>query len=147
MPQSAASRDDRHTAAAFLTRHHQVFPIEFDGDVLIITPQGDIREFYYQDIHLESNQIVRLLQAHRFTNVVVDFQKVGVVGSIVLDSVATFCRNARGGATLCQAGPELMSILETMNFPSIWPYFPSRAEAVRAVASRDDAPVAASQPQ
>lgn len=136
-----SSRDDRHASAAFLTRHHQVFPIEFADDVLIVTPQGDIREFYYQDIHLESNQIVRLLQAHRFSHVVVDFHKVGIVGSIVLDAVATFCRSARGGATLCQASPELLSILETMNFPSIWPYFPTRDAAVRAAASSDCAPV------
>jgi hypothetical protein len=140
------SRDDRHSSALFLTRHHQVFPVEIENDVLIIAPQGDIREFYYQDIHVESNQIVRLLQAHRFANVVVDFEKVGVVGSIVLDAVATFCRNARGGATLCQASPELLTVLETMNFPSIWPYYPTREDAIRAVTSRDDTAAAASPP-
>jgi len=142
-----SSRDDRRASASFLTRHHQVFPIEFDGDVLIVTPQGDIREFYYQDIHLESNQIVRLLQAHRFSHVVVDFQNVGIVGSIVLDAVASFCRNARGGATLCQATPELYGVLETMNFPSIWPYYATRSEALRAVRSRDGTLVATVQPQ
>lgn len=141
------SQDDRHAAATFLTRNHQVFPVEIDGDVLVITPRGDIKDFYYQDIHLESNQIVRLLQAHRFSSVVVDFSKVGIVGSIVLDSVATFCRNARGGATLCQASPELLSVLETMNFPSIWPYHPSRADAVCALSAPSaDAPAEATPP-
>lgn len=129
-----STRDDRHESAAFLTRNHQVFPIDFDGDVLVVVPQGDIREFFYQDIHLESNQIVRLLQGHRFSSVVVDFQHVGVVSSIVLDSVATFCRSARNGATMCQAGPELLDVLETMNFSTIWPYFETRADAVRALA-------------
>jgi hypothetical protein len=140
------SQDDRHSSAAFLTKNHQVFPIEIDGDVLEVTPRGDIRDFYYQDIHVESNQIVRLLQAHRFSSVVVDFQRVNIVGSIVLDSVATFCRNARGGATMCQAGPELMNILETMNFPSIWPHFATRADAVRALQAGSNA-AAAARPQ
>jgi hypothetical protein len=141
------SQDDRRSAAAFLTRHHQVFPVEIDGDVLVVTPQGDIGEFYYQDIHLESNQIVRLLQAHRFSSVVVDFRQVDLVGSIVLDSVATFCRNARGGATMCEAGPELLSVLETMNFPSIWPHFATRAAAIRALQTGDGSPAAAARPQ
>jgi hypothetical protein len=141
------TQDDRHSAAKFLTRHHQVFPIEFEGDVLVVTPRGDIREFYYQDIHLESNQIVRLLQQHRFSSVVVDFQQVSIVGSIVLDSVATFCRNARGGATMCRAAPELLSVLETMKFHSIWPHFATRAEAIRALQAAGNPPASDARPQ
>lgn len=130
------TRDERHTSAEFLTRHHHVFPIEIARDVLIVVPQGDIGEFFYQDIHIESNQIVHLLQAHRFSHVVVDFSHVELVGSIVLDAVATFCRNARGGAVMCHASPELLEVLRTTNFPSIWPYYPTRQEALQALAGR-----------
>lgn len=134
-----STRDDRHASARFLTRNHRIFTIDFDGDVLIVLPQGDIREFYYQDIHLESNQIVRLLQGHQFSNAVVDFQNVGVVSSIVLDCVATFCRNARSGATMCHASPELLNVLETMNFPTIWPYFATRSEALSGLSEAGSA--------
>jgi pSer/pThr/pTyr-binding forkhead associated (FHA) protein len=121
------------SSAAFLTRHHQVFPVSIAGDTLIVSPQGDIREFFYQDIHLESNKVVHLLQAHPFQQVLVDFSQVSLVGSVILDAVATFCRTARGGAAMCAASPELLSVLETMNFPSIWPYYPTQEEALRAL--------------
>lgn len=130
---SATAASQAASSAAFLTKHHQVFPVTIAGDTLIVTPQGDIREFFYQDIHLESNKVVHLLQAHPFQQVVIDFSQVSLVGSVVLDAVATFCRNARGGAALCAASPEMLAVLETMNFPSIWPYYPTQEEALRAL--------------
>jgi len=61
---------------------------------------------------------------------------VKIVGSIVLDAVAGFCRAARGGAAQCAAQPEMLSILETMNFTSIWPHYATRDEAVHALRGR-----------
>lgn len=131
------------SSAAFLTRHHQVFPVKILGDTLVVSPQGDIREFFYQDIHLESNKVVHLLQAHSFQHVIIDFAEVTLVGSVILDAVATFCRTARGGAAMCAATPEMLSVLQTMNFPSIWPYYATQEEAYRALhAQRQQVPQA-----
>lgn len=129
----AAGVSQAASSAAFLTKHHQVFPVTIAGDILIVSPQGDIREFFYQDIHLESNKVVHLLQAHPFQQVVVDFSQVSLVGSVILDAIATFCRTARGGAVMCAASAEMLAVLETMNFPSIWPYYPTQEEALRAL--------------
>ncbi len=128
-------------SAGFLTRQHQVFPVAEEGDVLIVCPQGDIKEFFYQDIHLESNRIVHLLQAHKYRSVVIDYSGARLLGSIVLDAVATICRTARDGATQCCAGPDLSGLLETTKFNSIWPYYPTRAEAVHAVMHMSQNPV------
>lgn len=139
-----APQPDDAQAAAFLTRNHQVFPVEVVGQSLVVFPQGDIREFFYQDIHLESNQVTRLLQTRGFRTVVIDFKDVPLVGSVILDAVATFCRNARDGAAMCGATPEMRSVLETMNFSSIWPYYQSREEALRSL---DASQATASSPQ
>ena len=113
--------------------------MEEAGDTLVVVPQGDIRDFFYQDIHLESNRVVHILQQYQFHHVVIDYSQVQIVGSIVLDAVAAFCRAARGAAVQCEAGPEMLSILETMNFTSIWPHYPTRNEAVQAVRLRQKA--------
>jgi pSer/pThr/pTyr-binding forkhead associated (FHA) protein/anti-anti-sigma regulatory factor len=135
-PPPAAASGTGRPSPAFLTRQHQVFPVEEAGDTLVVVPQGDIRDFFYQDIHLESNRVVHILQQYQFANVVVDYSQVKIVGSIVLDAVAAFCRAARGGAAQCAADPEMLSILQTMNFTSIWPHYPTRDEAVQAVRLR-----------
>lgn len=128
--------DEAAASAAFLTRHHQVFPVKALGDTLIVSPQGDMREFFYQDIHLESNKVVHLLQAHSFRYIIIDFAQAPLVGSVILDAVATFCRSARGGAALCAASPEMLAVLQTMNFPSIWPYYATQEEALHALHSQ-----------
>jgi hypothetical protein len=43
---------------------------------------------------------------------------------------------------MCQADPDLLGVLETMNFPTIWPYYPTRAEAIQAAAKRHRSAVA-----
>jgi anti-anti-sigma regulatory factor len=85
--------------------------------------------------------VVHILQQYQFHHVVVDYSQVKIVGSIVLDAVAAFCRAARGGAVQCAADPEMLSILETMKFTTIWPYYPTRDEAVQAVRMRQKAAV------
>jgi anti-anti-sigma regulatory factor len=129
------SSDASRPSAAFLTRQHQVFPVEESGETLIVTPQGDIRDFFYQDIHLESNRVIHILQQYQFTHLIVDYSQVQIVGSIVLDAVASFCRSARGRAVQCGACPEMLSVLETTNFTTIWPHFATRAEALSALAA------------
>ena len=140
-PPSTAKTDslsDDARSALFLTRNHQVFPVTVVGETLVVSPQGDIREFFYQDIHLDSNQVTRLLQTLGFRSVLVDFKDVPLVGSVILDAVATFCRTASQGAVMCGASPEMHSVLETMKFPSIWPYYQSRDEALRALGEQTE---------
>jgi anti-anti-sigma regulatory factor len=86
---------------------------------------------------------VHLLKTHQFSHVVVDLGSVRVVGSVVLDAIAGFCRSARGGAALCAASPDLLEILNTMKFPTIWPYYSSLPEALQNVASARTAQPAA----
>lgn len=129
--QKAAVAD--RPSPAFLTRQHAVFPVEEVGDTLIVLPQGDIRQFFYQDIQLESNRIIHLLQTYPFRFVVVDFRDIQDIGAIVTESVAGFCRAAAVGAALCDAPPHFEEALRSKSLFDVWPYYHTRAEALHAV--------------
>lgn len=129
--QQAAIAD--RPSPAFLTRQHAVFPIEEAGDTLIVRPQGDIRQFFYQDIQMESNRIIHLLQTYPFRSVLIDFRDIQEVGSIVTESIAGFCRTASVGAAMCEAPPRFLETLRSTKLFEVWPYYSTRMEALQAL--------------
>lgn len=129
-----AALSDR-PSPAFLTRQHAVFPIEEAGDTLIVRPQGDIRQFFYQDIQLESNRIKHLLQTYPFQFVLIDFRDIQEVGAIVTEAIAGFCRTAAAGAALCQSPPQYLDTLRSTSLFEVWPYYDTRVEALQAMHS------------
>jgi pSer/pThr/pTyr-binding forkhead associated (FHA) protein/anti-anti-sigma regulatory factor len=119
--------------ASFLTKLHKIFCVEWDGDTLIVTPQGRARDFRYQDIQVEANAIITILRTHGFRNVLIDFSQVRLSGSLVVDSITQFCRVASGQAVICHCSPEQLAALKDLNLISLWPCHPTRAEALRAI--------------
>lgn len=119
--------------ASFLTKLHKIFLVEWDGETLIVSPQGRSRDFRYQDIQVEANAIITVLRTHGFRNVLVDFGGVKLSGSLVLDSVTQFCRAATGMAALCGCSVEQESVLKDLNLISLWPCYPTREDGLRAI--------------
>ncbi|MEZ6055391.1 MAG: FHA domain-containing protein [Planctomycetaceae bacterium] len=118
-------------SVAFQTKQHEVFIVEWDGDTLIVNPQGESGSFRYQSLQLESNAVLTLLKARGFRNLVVDFSRVHVVGSIILEAVSQFCRATGGVAVLCGASEDQAHALRETHLTSLWPLFSTREEAVR----------------
>lgn len=116
-----------------MTRQHAVFPIEEAGDILIVRPQGDIRQFFYQDIQMESNRIIHLLRTYPFRHVLIDFRDITEIGAIVTESIAGFCRTAAVGAALCDAPPRFLETLRSTKLFEVWPYYNTRMEALQAL--------------
>lgn len=117
----------------FLTKNNKIFRVEHKGDTLVVTPTGDMHDFFYQDLQQESNIVVRAVTQGPADNVVINFGSVRLVGSIMIEAIAGFCRSARGTAALCCATPEMYSALETTRIPSIWYHYASVEDAVTAV--------------
>jgi pSer/pThr/pTyr-binding forkhead associated (FHA) protein len=115
----------------FLTKLHRIFKVTWDGDTLIVLPQGRSREFRYQDIQVEANTIIAALRTQGFRNVLVDFSAVKLTGSLIVDSITQFCRVAPGLAALCGCSPEQYSALRDLNLITLWPCYPTRGEALR----------------
>ncbi len=113
--------------------HNKVFKLERDDDVLIVTPQGDAQGFRYHDVHQESNATLQVLDDTSLRHVIIDFGSKQVLGSIMISVVIKFCRKAgtRGGkAAFCNANPDMLEVLRTMNLERLWPYCPTREDAL-----------------
>ncbi|MCA9053576.1 MAG: anti-sigma factor antagonist, partial [Planctomycetaceae bacterium] len=139
----AALAPPRADHAGFLTKLHKIFPVAWDGDTLIVAPQGKSREFRYQDVQLETNAIITILRTHGFRNVLIDFSGVKLSGSLVVDSITQFCRAAAGIAAICSCSPEQHAALRDLNLISLWPCYPTREDGLRAIRT---AAMAAPQP-
>jgi hypothetical protein len=121
--------------AAFLVKTNRIFRTELYGDAIIVCPMGDFRDFFYQDIQVESSRVTQLLTALPYQHVIIDFSQVPLIGSIILDACIAFCRNARGRAALCSATPDMWGIVQQMNLHNVWPCVNTRTEALQAVFS------------
>src|SRR5262245_22808228 len=61
-----------------------LFEVEREGDVLVITPQADLREFEYQDIEAQGRGVLDRMGAAGLKGVVLDFRKTDSCGSTAL---------------------------------------------------------------
>lgn len=121
----------------FLTKNHKVFSVEVVDRVVVVTPRGDLQDFMYQDFQMESNAVLHAIAAGRYPHVVIDFSAVRLVGSLVIEALAGFCRAAKGKAALCSASIEMYQALEHTRLPTIWYHYASRDDAVAAVCFDD----------
>lgn len=115
---------------------NKVFRLERDGNILIVIPQGDANGFRYHDIHQESNTTLEVLDDPSLTHVVIDFTSEVMLGSIIISVVIKVCRKAgsKGGkAVFCNASPDMLDVLKTMNLTKLWTHYPSRSEAITAI--------------
>ena len=123
----------RAERASFLTKLHKIFPVEWDGDTLIVTPRGRSRDFRYQDIQLEANAIITILRTLGFRNLLVDFNSVKLSGSLIIDSITQFCRATPGMAAICNCSPEQHASLSDLNLVTLWPCYPTREDGLHAI--------------
>jgi pSer/pThr/pTyr-binding forkhead associated (FHA) protein len=126
--------------AAFLTKLHKIFKVSWDGETLIVAPQGRSRDFRYQDIQVEANAIITILRTLGFRNLLVDFSGVKLTGSLIVDSVTQFCRVTTGMAAICNCSPEQYSALKDLNLISLWPCYPTLEDGLRAMRAAAVAP-------
>jgi pSer/pThr/pTyr-binding forkhead associated (FHA) protein len=131
--------------AAFLTKLHKIFRVTWDGDTLIVTPQGRARDFRYQDIQVEANAIITVLRTLGFRNLLVDFSSVKLTGSLIVDSVTQFCRVTPGSAAICNCSPEQYSALKDLNLISLWPCYATLEDGLRALRAGGSTPRTAPQ--
>ncbi|MFV0444280.1 MAG: FHA domain-containing protein [Planctomycetaceae bacterium] len=129
----AALPPPRADRASFLTKLHKIFTVSWDGDTLVVSPQGRSRDFRYQDIQVEANAIITILRTHGFRNVLVDFSGVKLSGSLVVDSITQFCRVASGSAAICGCSAEQLSALKDLNLLSLWPCHATLADGLLAM--------------
>jgi stage II sporulation protein AA (anti-sigma F factor antagonist) len=116
----------------------RMIEVELQGDTLVLTPQGDLRELDYQEIEAEGEELLRLAEDPAVKNVVVDFARTDYFGSTALGLFARLWKRvrARGGRmALCNVSAHESQIMAVTRLASFWPVLPSREEALAALAA------------
>lgn len=118
-------------APEFMTRNNRIFPVEYAGETVIVSPRGGIRTASYQQMQLEANIITQMLQTRpNLRNVIVDVGVTDAMDSIIISCVSSICRAAKRKAAICHCSEAMLSVLTDMSLTKVWPYFATREEAI-----------------
>ena len=117
----------------FLTSQNRIFKVETWGDTLIVIPMGDVQNYKYHDVHIETGRVNELIYGHGYRKLIVDFSQSRLVGSLILDAITNFLRKATDKAVFCGASPEMHQSLTDLRLLTIWPLYASRHDALRAI--------------
>jgi anti-anti-sigma factor len=113
-----------------------LFDIEQDGDVLVITPRTDLGESTYEGLDAGSHVILDRLAAAGIRGVVLDFSRTDYCGSTALGLFIRLWKRLceRGGRmAFCNVSEHEKEVLAVTRLDSLWPICQTRQEALKAV--------------
>tara|TARA_B100000029_G_scaffold414309_1_gene417682 strand:- start:130 stop:510 length:381 start_codon:yes stop_codon:yes gene_type:complete len=114
----------------------KVFKIARLSQTLVIVPQGATLNFQYNDVHLESNELYRIIDEPALKNVLVDLGAVTYIDSIIISSllrVLTKSRQLGGIGVFCCASDDVKEVLKCIQIGRLWPLYETREEAIAEV--------------
>lgn len=120
----------------------KVFQIARLPHTLVVVPQGATLNFQYTDVHLESNELFRIIDEPQLKNVLIDLGAVTYIDSIIISSllrVLTKSRQLGGKGVFCCANNEVQEVLSCIQIGRLWPLFETREEALAEVEPEDGA--------
>ena len=123
-----------------MTQTNTVFTTKLVGSTLIVTPQGDSTGFRYNDIHSETNAVITSIDRQNAQNLVINFDSVEIVGSIMISAIIKLARkitSKKGQAAFCRASPTMDEVMQSMNLTRLWPCFDSQEEAIKSFESNE----------
>ncbi|MCH9727523.1 MAG: STAS domain-containing protein [Planctomycetes bacterium] len=117
----------------------EIFEVELTAPNLIVVPQGSTLQFQYSNVQIESNKVLRLLDAPEIKNVIIDLNQVEYLDSILIGAIIRLLQRAKqagGQAVFCQACENMQNILSCIKVGTLWPLFDSREEAIAALSEK-----------
>jgi anti-sigma B factor antagonist len=115
----------------------RMFDTLFEGTTLVIAPTGPVSNLAVQDMLSEVAPLVALVESEECQSVVVDMGKVTFFGSVllgVLNSLSKHIRQRHGQFVLCGLSQVGGEVIHATRFDTLWPIYPSREEALKAMA-------------
>jgi anti-sigma B factor antagonist len=113
-----------------------MFDYEKQGDVIIVTPKRDLREFEFGEIETQGADLLRMIGEDDVRNIVIDFHKTDYYGSTALSFFVKLWKRVRareGKMVFCNVSAHEFEILELTKLDTLWSMYGSREEALRAV--------------
>ena len=115
---------------------NKYFEIIQESGTIVVTSQGDLRELDGEQIEQESQTIVELLDGPDTRNIVIDLRQTDYCGSTALSTFVTLWRHAKdqnGRLIFCNVSPHVLEVMSVTDLDALWPIYPSRDEAMKAV--------------
>ena len=115
----------------------KVFETSRHGNVLVVTPVATKTSYRYQDVHLESNSVTRLLDDPELVHVVVDLNRINYAGSVVIGALVRMARKITedgGRVAFCCVTEGMDDILRKMGLFRLWTKCETLDEALQLVA-------------
>jgi anti-anti-sigma factor len=117
----------------------KLFDLQCDGSTLIVAVQGDVSSLVDEPLQGEVERALATFEKTGMVNVVVDLQKTGYFGSVLLGAMNALWQraHARGGAmAVCNVSDVGREILHVAQLEKLWPVCDSRQSALAAVAAK-----------
>ena len=111
-----------------------VFEIEREGETIIVTPTGNLREFEFVEANV--NDVIEVLSDLSIKNLVIDFQRTDYFGSSALALFVKLWKmmtGRNGGMVFCNLSKHEHEILQVTKLDTLWTICESRAEAMKVV--------------
>ncbi|QDT95796.1 STAS domain-containing protein [Gimesia aquarii] len=113
-----------------------IFEVEQVEQNLIVVPQGSTLQFQYSNVQIESNKVLRMLDAPEVRNVIIDLTYVEYLDSIIIGAIIRLLQRAKqsgGQAVFCNACENMQNILKCIKIGTLWPLYDSREAAITAL--------------
>lgn len=116
--------------------HLKIFRTETVEDHLVLIPQSEGASFRYADLQMEGNYVRTMAADKKYRGLIIDLSNMNYFGSEFIGALITIARekkNRGGKAVVCGAAPQMLEVLQNMSLFKIWPYYPTREDAVSAL--------------
>ena len=113
-----------------------IFEVEQVDQNLVVVPQGSTLQFQYSNVQIESNKVLRMLDAPEVRNVIIDLTYVEYLDSIIIGAIIRLLQRAKqsgGQAVFCNACENMQNILKCIKIGTLWPLYDSREAAITAL--------------
>jgi anti-anti-sigma factor len=120
----------------------KLFDLQSEGQVLVLALLEDVTSLNEERLHSEMGRVLAQFEASQLKHVVLDLQRAGYFGSLMLWAMNSLWQRARsrgGSMAICNVSPLGREVLEISHLNRLWPICASRAEALAAIAARSEA--------
>ena len=127
-----------------MTGKMRIFDVEYSGHTLIVTPQGNLYEYRYNELRDAYNDVYRMISDDSARHLLFDFVNLTRFGSAfigIMIRLSKKIRNGGGNAGLCNLSDDMSETLRTMLLldniegGSYWTGYSSREVALAALES------------
>jgi anti-anti-sigma factor len=116
-----------------MPKSQKIFEVQQVGDVLVLTPRGDLGSLEDQEIGSEMKATLELMQRSSINRVVIDFSSSKFFGSTMLGAMIKLWKRvsaAQGKMSLCNLSDHEREVLKVTKLDGVWPQLDSRHAAI-----------------